>query len=123
MATDWMGALHSRAEFAKTVGRQIPDVLASPDLTVDQVTRLSQLLTKYRRDIDRALKRLVKEGAGDAIREAMEILQALWNTIAEFVLCKLTSVLQEQSKRVHGRKDAQDAAARPSDQSPRTAMS
>jgi hypothetical protein len=123
MATDWMGALHSRAEFAKAVGRQIPDVLASPDLTVDQVTRLSQLLTKYRRDIDRALKRLVKEGAGDAIRKAMEILQALWNTIAEFVLCKLTSVLQEQSKRVHGRKDSQDAAARPSDQSPRTAMS
>jgi hypothetical protein len=95
MATDWLGTLKERSDLAARTAQAIPDFLADPRHSLEDVEHLCEVVGKCAQEMERLEGRLRKAKVKPAIRESASSLKIVWDEIGEMVSKRLES-LQRQ---------------------------
>lgn len=71
------------------MGREIPTILADPDLTLDQAATLYQSVDKSCQAMEDLMFRLEDAAVDDATYKAAEAAQEIWDTLGEATAIKM----------------------------------
>ncbi|WP_454917276.1 hypothetical protein [Xanthobacter sediminis] len=82
MPKDWLSIIKERGEVVKGIARDVPPMLAAPDLTLDQATRLYQVLEGHAQAIEQLVADLEEDEAPDEFIEAADSLDDMMSDIA-----------------------------------------
>jgi hypothetical protein len=82
MAIDWIETLTAAGEIAKQAAIDMPKQLAAEDLTVLEASRLYSETERKAQAMDRLIEKMADEGVDDALLEAAEALQDIWDSLS-----------------------------------------
>lgn len=82
MAIDWIETLTAAGEIAKQAAIDMPKQLAAEDLTVLEASRLYSETERKAQAMDRLIEKMADEDVDDALLEAAEALQDIWDSLS-----------------------------------------
>ncbi|MFC6486926.1 hypothetical protein [Nitratireductor sp. GCM10026969] len=82
MSEDWLEVLREQGEIAQRMARDVAELLGHPGLTLDQASRMYRLVEKGAQDFDRMVEALEEQDALDAVLEAAETIQSIWDELS-----------------------------------------
>ena len=91
--TDWLEILRAQADTGDQMARDVPKMLADPEITQDQVTPLFQALEKQAQFIELLISALEKFGYDFEIIKAAEMLEERYADLAASVAEKLKGMM------------------------------
>ncbi|PWW01375.1 hypothetical protein DFR52_10234 [Hoeflea marina] len=82
MVTDWRAAIVDSADMARQIASEIPAVVGSTSITVDQAALLYEGIERCARALDRILEDMPQDEVDPALGEAAETLADLWAVLS-----------------------------------------
>lgn len=80
---DWLAQIKELGDLGVKMARDIPSILANPDLTLEQATALYQSVEKKCQEMDDLMGRLDSAEVDDALYEAGGAAQEIWDELGE----------------------------------------
>jgi hypothetical protein len=82
MANDWLARLKGHADLVQRLVREIPKALEKPGLTLDQATRLHEVIKKGARDFDQLVGTIEGLELDESYRRAADSLVKIWSHLS-----------------------------------------
>lgn len=82
MATDWRAALVDSADMARQVASEIPAVVESSSITLDQAALLYNGIERCAQALDRTVDEMQHHDVDEALTEAAEQIADLWAVLS-----------------------------------------
>ena len=89
---DWLEILREQGEIATRMGKNVPEILSRPDLTLDQASRLYQMVERGAQDFEGIVGAMEEYDLPESAFEAAETLQAIWDKLSIAAANKVRSM-------------------------------
>ena len=96
MVIDWVSTLQEQSNFINQIARDVSQALASPNLSIEQASRLSRSIDRGARAFDRVVEELERHGPETELVEAAGAIADTWTHLSVAVANKLRTMQGER---------------------------
>jgi hypothetical protein len=97
MTNDWLARLKGHGNLVQRLVKEIPKALETPNLTLDQASRLHAIIQKGTKDLDEVIELMDGVDMDDSYRRAAASLSKIWRHLSE-AAAERVSGLQHSSR-------------------------